>query len=96
MNFENGANNEDASSRMKLSNDLSMFLKKAYDMFGDAELLIGNFKLMIGKNLTPTNFWFFIDALYFELDTKKNMRDIEQKRKARTNNFEEFDEYEDL
>lgn len=96
MNFENRGQNEEVSVRMKLSNDLSIFLKKAYDMFGDSELLIGMYKLEIGKNLTPTNFWFFIDALYFELDTKKNMKDIEQKRKLKTNNLEEFDEYEDL
>lgn len=36
MNLENKLKSEEAGYRMKLSHDLSIFIRKAYDMFGDA------------------------------------------------------------
>jgi hypothetical protein len=41
MHSTRGERSEEATSRMKLSHDLAVLMRKVYDTFGDAEPLIG-------------------------------------------------------
>ncbi len=59
---------EEALLRMQMSQDFTKIFKRAYQIFSDPDLLIGNLFLIIGKSMTPTTFWFFVDALYFKME----------------------------